>query len=1132
MSKRGCVRHNYGNIPCDTYGSVRAEASSIFFCLSVILISFFLLVPAARAGEAAAAAPEAKQTKAVSALPSYPKTTTQIVVTVSVNTVSKGDLFVELDDEGNLFIKTEDLDTLKLKFSEDRVVLIHDERYVPAGAVLDVTSAFDEKKLALSFIGRTTESQKTSVDVFSLQPKPKNVYYPRETSAFLNYGLTYAYTDPLGFQSFSATNKVGAHAGDVFFTSDSLYTKNKTDENFVRLQSSATYERRGELQWFVLGDQFANSGELGSSVNIGGLGFSKIYKLDPYFITQPAFDLTGSVIFPTQAEIYMDHVLVGRQQIAPGTFDLKNIYSYTGQHNVEIVLKDPFGHEQRISYPLYFSTQLLREGLQEYSYNAGFLREDYGMKSDEYGRAVFSAFHRYGVTSSFNIGARAEGSDGVYNGGIFTAFSLPHAGVFTLSFAESSAHSAQGEHGEHGHAGALQHTYQLGSFSTNISLRAYSRDYATVAAPPSADMTRYAASGSVGFTLPIGGISLGYSGTETYSGKNTRLISANYSRGISRNVSFFTTASETRQTGQAGQGRAKDYSIFVGLNFNFDNNTHGALQYTKTTSADTETAQIQKDVPVGEGLGYRANLNRSAAAGTNTSSFSPFVQYNGRYGVYSLDSSIQHSAGKTTEAYNLSTAGSLVYAGGFFGASRPVSDSFSIVMMDKVPNAKVLNNGQEIGTTGPSGSVVVPTLTSYGQNQISVDVKNLPMDYSISGVNKTLSPSLWSGSCVAFDAVRMQAVTGSLFAKVGDKKIPMEYVDISLKVGEKEVTSPTGKVGEFYIENTLPKEAVEGAEADQLSCRAIAERRKTGGKVIKPGVYAASVDYEDKKCVFNITFPETDEVITDLGQVVCELQKASVQTQPAAIPKKEVRPPIVTPALVEKPAHAQLATQKGPVRAGAPPVPSSAPPATARARIQPPPPPEHPNIPSKEDRSLAVVVRPRINFDVSLEPSKRPYTKTNVGDLTLLLVKCGGETSLVYSNVGDNIVKNVCSAQGAVIEVITRDDREALSGLVRYMVKNPDWTAKIEGHADRHGSNEDALHLGMHLASIVKEYLVRAGVKTDRIRKVESLGRKTMLCEEETTACDAMNRRVVIRLIQEGAQAGSPKTERPRNDGA
>ena len=41
------------------------------------------------------------------------------------------------------------------------------------------------------------------------------------------------------------------------------------------------------------------------------------------------------------------------------------------------MLKDPFGNEQRIYYPAYFSTQMLREGLHEYSYNIGFLREQY-----------------------------------------------------------------------------------------------------------------------------------------------------------------------------------------------------------------------------------------------------------------------------------------------------------------------------------------------------------------------------------------------------------------------------------------------------------------------------------------------------------------------------------------------------------------------------------------------------------------------------------------------------------------------------------------------------------------------------------------------------------------------------------
>ena len=136
---------------------------------------------------------------------------------------------------------------------------------------------------------------------------------------------------------------------------------------------------------------------------MGGLGFSKLYKLDPYFITQPMFNLQGVTAFPSQAKIYMDGVLVGTQPIAPGVFDLRNIYTNAGAHKIEVVLTDPFGNEQKISYPLYFSQILLREGLHEYSYNVGFLREQYGVASNKYGKPVFSAFHRYGVTSSFNI---------------------------------------------------------------------------------------------------------------------------------------------------------------------------------------------------------------------------------------------------------------------------------------------------------------------------------------------------------------------------------------------------------------------------------------------------------------------------------------------------------------------------------------------------------------------------------------------------------------------------------------------------------------------------------------------------------------------------------------------------------
>ena len=1027
MFRRACAHNNIAALPKTRSGRTVLSKGIFYFVLTIVLVTPFPALSSSSEGEkvsastpapAASASGKAKP-ETSAAVPPSPKATTQIVVNVIVNTESKGDFFVELDNERNLYVRVEDLKALNLKYAEDRIVLIRDEQYVPLNAVLDVKCTFDEKNLTVAIIGKTTEYQKTAFDLFPLQATPKNIYYPRETSAFLNYGLTYAFTSTDGFQSFTATNKVGMRSGDVFFTSDSLYTKTESIDSFVRLQSSATYERRDDLQWLVLGDQFANSGDLGSTVNMGGVGFSKVYKLDPYFITQPVMNLRGTVTFPTQAEIYMDGALVGRQAIAPGSFELKNLYSYTGAHNVDVVLRDPFGNVQRISYPAYFSTQLLREGLHEYSYNVGFLREQYGVESNDYGKAVFSAFHRYGITNALNIGARAEGGDGVYNGGFSTAFLVPRAGAFTLSLAGSTAN------GNKGSAGLFLYSYQLGSFNTNVLLSGFSRDYATIGSTLLSDKTKYAMALGAGFMIdPLGSFSLDYASTEMYSGVNTSVTSATYSRVLSKTTSFFATASANRSIDTT-------YAVFVSLNFNFDWNLRGSVQVSRSGNMNTETVQLQKDTPVGEGLGYRATLNRSDTGTTTTKSFSPFVQYNARYGTYTLDSSIQNTGGVTSELYSLSAAGSFVYAGGFYGISRPVSDSFSIVMVDKVPGATVFNNGQDIGKTDSSGTMVVPTLASYNRNQITLDTKNIPIEYSISDVNKTISPSLWSGSCVSFDAQQVRALTGTLYVQKGDKKSPLEYVDIMMKVGEKELSFPTGKGGEFYLEDNLPEDPKAGV-VDNQSCRTIAERRKSGGHVIKPGTYRARVDYEGGTCIFSITFPKTEDALTDVREVVCE-------------PLKAPSPP-----------RAGVVPQTAPVRPAAPAVPAA--PAEVKKKIP-------------ESAAVTETVVIKANFD-----------KTGVP--------------------------------------VTSKDRKALDYVVRLLRDHPELSVEIEGHGDRHGSEAATVRIGMKRAEAVKTYLLWSGVKQQQIRKVESLGRKQMVCTEETTVCDRLNRRVVIRVVRGNIEAG------------
>jgi outer membrane usher protein FimD/PapC len=790
-------------------------------------------------------------------------------VSFIVNTQPKGDFFLEMDDQQNLYVSVQDADTLKLQYPGDKIIILRgDEPFVPLSALLDVTWTFDEKKLTVSVIGKTTESGKTATDLFALRAAAKNIYFPRETSAFVNYGLNYNYASHGGFQSFSVSNKVGFHTGDVFWVSDSLYTKTDTEDSWVRLQSNATYERREDLQWLVLGDQYANSGELGSTLNMGGVGFSKVYRLDPYFITQPVMDLSGSVIFPTEAEIYLDGVLIKKEQISPGLFELKNLYSYTGSHNVEVLLKDPFGNVQKISYLAYFSSQMLRKGLHEYSYNVGWLREFYGAKSNEYGDAAFSLFHRYGVTNNFNVGIRAEGTEGLYNGGLQMSFAIPRFGFLSASASGSSM-----EGNVLGGAFSLQHALQSGKWNTNLLLRAFTRDYATVGARPAADSKQFEVNAGIGFILdPIGSFSVNYSASSTFQGIDTKVFSVNYSRSLYKSISLFFTGSATKTT-----DADTNYSCFAGLNFSLTDKIRASAQASGGSGdVNSETLQIQQDQPVGEGLGYRASLNRSESPANIVTSLNPHIQYNARYGILSADAVIQDAQrGNTAETYNVSLAGSLVYVGGFFGVSRPVNDSFGVVAFNQsVPGAAVLNNGQDIGKTGRFSTMVIPTLTAYGQNKVMLDTKNIPMDYSVTDVNKTLSPSVWSGSCIYFDVQQVRALTGVLFVQKEGRKVPLEYVEVTLKVGEKKITFPTGRGGEFYVENLLALEPEKGSEAaspplDKQSCRVIKQIIQAGGNVIAPGTYDAFVDSEEGRCEFSLTFPKNGETITEVGEILC-----------------------------------------------------------------------------------------------------------------------------------------------------------------------------------------------------------------------------------------------------------------------
>ncbi len=115
--------------------------------------------------------------------------------------------------------------------------------------------------------------------------------------------------------------------------------------------------------------------------------------------------------------------------------------------------------------------------------------------------------------------------------------------------------------------------------------------------------------------------------------------------------------------------------------------------------------------------------------------------------------------------------------------------------------------------------------------------------------------------------------------------------------------------------------------------------------------------------------------------------------------------------------------------------------------------------------------------------------------------------SIAYFNqtVGDRVL--------FAVDQSTLDDaaRPVLDGQVAWLNANPEYTVRIEGHADEQGTREYNLALGARRANAAQEYLISRGVRADRLSTV-SYGkeRPIAICSDES--CYRRNRRAVSVL--------------------
>ena len=334
--------------------------------------------------------------------------------------------------------------------------------------------------------------------------------------------------------------------------------------------------------------------------------------------------------------------------------------------------------------------------------------------------------------------------------------------------------------------------------------------------------------------MVVGSISAGYSTLKTYGGQDSSSASLSYGRPLfDGRASFFVTVMSTR-------GQDSNTNVFAGFVYNFDANYAVSARYERFQGINTEAAQFQKAQPVGDGLGYTIAAESVGSPEGTATVFTPSFQYNSRWGILRGSALQQNDGNGSHSSYAISAAGGITWVGGAFSVGRPVTDAFGVVKVDNIEGVRVFVNSEEIGKTDANGMVVLPTLTSFVDNQISINTANVPLEFSFPESMRVVSPAYRGGAVIDFHAKRLQAVMGTLKIRSGAEVKPAEFFQATLAVDGRPFTFPTGRGGEYYVED------------------------------LKPGRYTAPLAANGQSCTFELVVPRSSEPFTELREIVCD----------------------------------------------------------------------------------------------------------------------------------------------------------------------------------------------------------------------------------------------------------------------
>jgi outer membrane usher protein len=640
---------------------------------------------------------------------------------------------------GEIYLWSKDLQRWRLRNPDEATGILHQgEIYFPLSAISHVSHAYDPKELTLMIELRADAfvSSRLTTRYDTLPPPVKP-----GPGGFINYDVLMS-RSPESVQS-SGLFELGVFNRFGVGVSTLLMDDHDPHANVTRLDTTWTVDFPEKLRSLRLGDAINVAGSWGRSVQFGGIQYGTNFGTQPGFITLPVQSAVGQAVLPSTVDVFINNALVSQQTVPPGPFSISNLPVVSGAGEVQLVVRDLLGRQQIITRPFYASQSLLRKGLKSYSMELGLVRENFGIHSNDYGDWLASGTLRRGISDSFTGEVHAEAMPGQATAGAGGDYLVPQLGLLSGYLVAS--------HGPTGNGGLLMLGMERQAQPWSVGARTQwtSSEFAQVGQTQSPPQRAPVLSSSVNLSYTagrMGSISFAYVEQRNRDQDDTRIATMSYSVAVG-NWGNATVAALRDLQGRVGT------TIFALLSVPLDPGVNASLSSQQvrgdgTGNSGDFSATLQKNLPIGEGFGYRLR-----AGGEGAGEAVLYLQND--VGTYALEASRFQGATAT----RLGVSGGFAFLGGDMFPSRRIEQSFAVARIADYPNVRVLTDNQPAGRTDARGNALLPRLRAYDVNVIALDQRDLPMDAKIGAVRVNAVPYFRSGIDVIFPVTHAHGAT-------------------------------------------------------------------------------------------------------------------------------------------------------------------------------------------------------------------------------------------------------------------------------------------------------------------------------------------------------------------------------------